>query len=75
MYFHMAMGNVFDLQDPITIKLGTEFIPVQNRNKRRLQEKTYTFQYVPLLDGLKSLLTKQEILDEVSMCCAIKECA
>lgn len=51
----------------MTIELGTELVPVQHGNKRRLSEKKYTFQYVPLLDGLDSLLTNQEILDEVRM--------
>ena len=54
------------MQEPRTVELGTEFVPVQNGNKRKLTEKKYTFQYVPLLDGLKSLLSKQEILDEVT---------
>jgi hypothetical protein len=40
---------------------------VHNGNKRRLAEKKDTFQYVPLLEGLKSLLMKAEILDEVSV--------
>ena len=52
-------------QDPITVELGTELVPVQKCNKRRITEKKNTFQYVPLLDGLQQLLSKEEILDEV----------
>ena len=33
--------------------------------KRRIQEKSDTFQYIPLFTGLKSLLQNQEIFDEV----------
>jgi hypothetical protein len=61
------MGEYNSLQEPVTIKLGTELIPVQNRNKRRFEDRNYTFQYVPLLEGLKSLLMKPEIADEVSL--------
>ena len=47
----------------VTIELGTDLIPVQNRNKCRLTERKHTFQYVPVLDGLRSLLSKKEILE------------
>ena len=52
-------------QEPQTVVLGTESAPTQVGNKRRLSDCKATFQYVPLLDGLRSLLMNQEILDEV----------
>ena len=45
------------MHEPRTVELGTKFVPVQNGNKCKLTEKKYIFQ---------SLLSKQEILDEVT---------
>ncbi len=50
----------------MTVELGSELVPIQTGSKRRLCDKKRTFQYVPLLDGLCSMLSNQEILDEVS---------
>ena len=52
------------MQEPVTVELETELVPSQCGTKNQLIEKKYTFQYVPLLDGLQALLSKQEILDE-----------
>ena len=53
----------------MTIELGSELVPVQTGSKRCLKEKRTTYEYVPLLDGLHSLLSKAEILEEVSVNC------
>ncbi len=54
------------MQEPITITLGTDLVSIQKGNKRQIQEKASTFQYVPLLEGLVGLLKKKEIFDEVN---------
>ena len=54
------------IQEPVTIELGSDCVPVQSGSKRRLSIQRKSFQYVPLLDGLYALLSNREILDEVS---------
>ncbi len=49
----------------MSIELGTTLEPVFTGQKRRLEERIDTFQYIPLLQGLKALLQKQEVFDEV----------
>ena len=51
----------------MTVELGSDTALTQVGNKRRLSERKMTFQYVPLLDGLKLLLSNREILDEVGI--------
>lgn len=53
-------------QEPLAIKLGTRVEYVNTGPKRRLSEIDDTFQYVSLLQGLKSLLSHADIRDEVS---------
>lgn len=48
----------------MTIELGSEWVTVRRGNKRQLTDKKHTFQNVPILDGLQSLLAKDEIIDE-----------
>ena len=50
------------MQEPRTIVLGTRLVTCRSGT---LKEKEDTFQYVPLLDGLKSFLCNHEIFDEV----------
>ena len=47
------------------VKLGTRTEYVNTGSKRRLCEVEDTFQYIPLLQGLKSLLAHDDIRDEV----------
>ena len=56
------------MQEPTTIELGTDLVPLQRDKRHQLVEnkQQQTFQYVPLLDGLNSLLSKEKILHEVS---------
>ena len=49
----------------MTIVLGSERVCTHTGAKRRLSEVKDTFQYVPLLESLQSLLRNSEILDEV----------
>ena len=49
------------------IKLGTRFGRINTGSKRRLGELNDTFQYVPLLKGLQTLLSHVDIRDEVSI--------
>ena len=57
--------TIYSVQEPITVTLGSERVYTQTGAKRRLSEVNDTFQYVPLLEGLQSLLRNSEILDEV----------
>ncbi len=50
------------MQEPHAIELGSALVSGSNGTMRTQRD---TFQYVPLLDGLKSLLANQEICDEV----------
>lgn len=57
--------TIYSVQEPITVTLGSERVYTQTGAKRRLSEVNDTFQYVPLLESLQSLLRNSEILDEV----------
>ena len=46
----------------MTIQLG---VNIESRARGTLTERKDTFQYVPLLQGLRALLKNEEILDEV----------
>ena len=59
----------FDLQEPLTVELGTSYKYQRSGSKRRLVEYKDTFQYIPLMDNLVQLLKNPEIFDEV--CCTI----
>ena len=48
------------------MELGTSFSYVASGVKRRLVEKSDTFQYIPLLENLEWLLQNRHIYDEVS---------
>ena len=54
------------MQEPATIVLGSHLRYVGLGCKRRLVETNDTFQYVPLLQGLKILLQNDAIRHEVS---------
>lgn len=47
----------------MTIELGSELTSAQ---RGTLREHKDTFQYVPLLEGLKALLKNEYVFDEVS---------
>lgn len=64
-----SVQHAFSGQEPVTIKLGKRMEYVNTGSKRRLCEVEDTFQYVPLLEGLKSLLAHAEIRDEACMAC------
>ena len=50
----------------MTIKLGMRLEYTHTGSKRRLSEINDTFQYVPILESLRSLLSHVDIYDEVS---------
>ena len=52
-------------QEPVTVELGSCIEPTFTGPKRRLQNRADTFQYVPLLQGLRALLQNKDIFDEV----------
>lgn len=54
------------MQEPVTIVLGNHLRYVGLGCKRRLVETNDTFEYVPLLQGLKTLLQNDAIRHEVS---------
>ena len=54
---------LFHIQEPVTIELETCLCSGPRGN---IMEQKITFQYVPLLESLKALLSNQEVLDEVS---------
>ena len=56
------------MHEAVTIELGTRF---ENRVSG-LTEIKDSFQYIPLLQGLRALLRNQEILDEVRMCMYVR---
>lgn len=61
-----SVQHAFSGQEPV---IGKRMEYVNTGSKRRLCEVEDTFQYVPLLEGLKSLLAHAEIRDEVCMAC------
>ena len=68
------MGNLNSLvlvlsivQEPVTIVLGSHLRYVGLGSKRRLIDTNDTFEYIPLLQGLKCLLQNDAIRHEVSL--------
>ena len=55
------------MQEPATIVLGSHLRSVGLGCKRRLVETNDTFEYVPLLQGLKTLLQNDAMRHEVSV--------
>ena len=60
------MTFCISFQEPVSIILGSHIGYIGLGSKRRLVEKNDTFEYVPLLQGLKSLLQNKAIRHEVS---------
>lgn len=56
------------MQQPLSVYLGTSMVTTSVGVTSRLTEKRDTFQYVPFLDGLVSLLSNPEIFSEVCCC-------
>lgn len=54
--------NGIHLQEPVSIELGRKMV---YGSGGQLKEKLVTFQYVPLENGLRALLSNHEIQDEV----------
>ena len=55
------------MQEPETIILGVKRKCMGVGSKRKLVETKDTFQYVPLLPGLQSLLKNDDVRHEVSL--------
>ena len=53
------------LQEPVTVELGTRYKYQFSGSKRRLVQKSDTFQYVPLIDNLQWILQNKDVYDEV----------
>ena len=54
---------------PVEIKIGEPYYDSSFTGaKRRLVEKQYTYQYIPLLSSLQSLLSDPSVMDEVEQC-------
>ena len=57
---------IYCSQEPEEIFVGEPYYPARfNGSKRSLVEKRDSYQYVPLLDSLKSLLRDKSVLDYV----------
>ncbi len=51
----------------MTVELGLSYSYQRKGTKTRLVEKRDTFQYVPLIENLHSLLENKEIFDEIQL--------
>lgn len=54
--------HIICIQEPVTIELGSHMTSTPRGLMHKQQD---TFQYIPLIDGLKCLLRNKEIYDEV----------
>ena len=73
------MHNSNILQEPETIELGKTYCWQKSGNRNKLVEKKDTFQYVPLLDSLASLMQNKDVYNEVlhnnNLQCPLITCA
>ena len=53
------------MQDPVTIELGTSYKYRRRGHRRLLVEQKDTFQYIPLIENLQSILQNKEIYIQV----------
>ena len=57
------------LQEPVEIKVGEPYYDsIFTGPKRRLVEKQDTYQYIPLLSSLQSLLSDRSVMDQIEQC-------
>ena len=56
--------NVY-IQEPKTIELGTTYTWEKLGGKSKLVETKNTFQYVPILDSIASIVGNKDLYDEV----------
>ena len=67
--FDLSPITTLHIQEPVEINIGDPYYDsVFTGAKRRLVEKQDSYQYVPLLSSLRSLLSDPSVMDQVEQC-------